>query len=221
MGQLLDLGPQAGKAARGEYGNDALLTQSGLVVIRDPTTLVPAAKFPPGYLLAGNAAIGAGLSNPGTTETSLLSAAITGGFPTGVAVGDRVVISAAGKYVGNAGSAQTLTINVKSGSTQLATFTGGSHAASASQRWFQFDAEVEYNVIGGSGSMTTKGRLLVGGTGTGSQAFGDLIGNDAAAVTVANNAAAALDLTGVFSVGTATSTASLNMLAVTYHPKNY
>lgn len=220
MGQLLDLAnyplttAQPGKALGAPTTAAARVDQ---FLAPDGTW-----KYQPGALLAGNGSIGVGLSNPGATETSLLTAAIAAGFPAGIAPGDRVVISAAGKYVGNvAATSQIFTVNIKSGSTQLATFPGGNHAASSSQRWFQFDAEIEYSVISGAGSMTTKGRLLIGGTGTGSQAFADFIGNDAAAVTVANNAAAALDLTGTFSVGTATSTASLNHLAVTYHPKNW
>lgn len=244
MGQLLDLGDQAGKAAPGEYGPRALLNARGSTIVRDSTgkpveLVLPAAglflgsdgtdlkgRYPPGYLTAND--LGAAYSNSAAETTVLAGGDIANVFPAGVAVGDAVHIRAAGTWLNNSGGTQTLLLNVYMGSTIIAAFTSAAVSASATTRNWQLDVEVIYSIIGGAGAGAIRpivGFMVPTALGTGVQNVNSgtttLGFNGAASQTIATNAAATGNLKATTSNGTATTTVTCNIFRARYFPKNY
>lgn len=222
---ILDLGVTAGKAAPGDRSPDALLATSGQVLMRDPTSTVVGLKYPPGYTLATD--LGAAFSNSSTETTVLSAGAISGVFPAGVAIGDAVHIRAAGKYLNNTGSNQTITINLYMGATNIATAVSANAATSATIRPWQLDVEVVYTILGGvgAGAIRPMGSILTAGAiGTGYQppsALTFIQYNEAASITLATNVASACDLKAQLSTATSGGTVTCNIFRARFFPKNY
>lgn len=234
MGQLLEIGASAGKAAPGEYSPPALLTTAGQVLGRNASGV--GQIYVPGYLLTndlGRAYTGDGATTP---ETSILlgGTALSNLIPAAAAVGDSFDVNLRGTFLNNSGSGRTITINVYYGAYQMVSVTSASLTTSATARIWSVDLKAVIEVVGAGSSG--KIRLVaqrIGfnaqmGAGTGWQpvsSAGAIEVNDGASsgtnANLVTNAAAAFNVTAIHSANANTITTTLNLARVAWYPKNY
>ena len=232
MGQQLELGDQAGKAAPGEFGPRALLTTAGMVMMKDPTTGLVVAKYPPGFLIADDAG-GAGTPLNVTAETSVLNAVLTnallgGALPAVVSARDMVHLRAWGHAI--FGATGTLLLNVYAGGTLgtggtkiAAGSASGNYSAGVARGW-ELDLKIRLltsTTVSVSGFIMPRSINGAGFTGIG--AAGDLQfgGNDLGDAITVSALPLVLDIRATCSTNTATTQVSCKGAEVRYYPKNY
>lgn len=147
-----------------------------------------------------------------TTETSAIGTG-TGSktiLANSLFAGRTIRIEGGGVYSAAAIAPGNLTVNVKFGSTVIATVVLGSILSAASTLGFQFDCDIVCRTIGATGTLMTSGSIDYASSTLGARLFGDL-NNGGVVTTVDTTVNQVLDVTVTWQTASTS-----NILKTTY-----